>query len=169
MGKYFNHNVNKDNKNKDLLLKVLIAIVAVVFAIAILYGAYGIHITRQYQIFEQDYTTSLNHARRNGGLTVHRDGDSWRLSNETGSQIYTQIIDAGPGKPQKSEPKEDMIHLSFPDGSEMKLCRVEIMEEARLQDQGIFISFKNKAGKVYMYDTDRIDVDLFMRWFNKPE
>ena len=169
MSKYFGHNVTKDNTNKDLLLKVLIAIVVIVFAVAVIYGAYGLHITRQYQLFVEDYTTSLNHARRNGGLTVHRGGETWRLDNDTGSRIYTDVLDADSWKPQKKEPNEDMIELIFPDGAEMKVCEVEIMEEARIRDQGIFIYYMNKDGKVYMYDTDRIDVESFMGYFRNPE
>ena len=159
---YFGFNPRKGKLKRDILLIVLTLVVVIALVVSIIPAIYGINATQNHRIFVDEYTTSLNHARKNGGLRATQGNETWRVSNDFGSMIYTQIVDAGMGKPQKEAPaSEEFTVFAFPDGSELMLCQTEIMEKSRIQDQGVYIAFTNKEGKIFQYDTDRIDVEKF--------
>ena len=157
-------------KKKDGMLALWIAVVVILFLIVGIPAVRGIHEVHRYRTFVNEYTDSLNHARKNGGVTVGTvEEDVWRMTADQGSRLYTLIIDAGMGKPQKEDPAGKYYYLTFPNGSELRLCEVEIMEKSRKQDKGLFISFENKDNTVYMYDTDNIDVDLVLAILSKKQ
>ena len=166
---YKDFNIDK-KKKKDMLLGVWIAVVVILFLIVGIPAVKGLREVHKYKNFVNDYTESLNHARRNGGVTVETvEEDCWTMTESQGSRLYTMIMDAGMGKPQKDDPEGVFYYLTFPNGSELRLCEVEIMEKARKRDTGIFISFENTDNIIYRYDTDNIDVDDVLALLSKKQ
>lgn len=123
----------------------------------------SVKMAHDYKTFVKEYTDTLNYARRHGGGKVEFGGKTHTLSNDKASRMYTYILDAGMGKPIKEVPDADVYTIRFPDGASLRLWETEITEKSRIKDEGVAISFTNKEGKVYQYDTDMIDNDSFLR------
>lgn len=154
----------KGRKTKrDVLLAVSVIAFIVILCVTTLPLAQMIKMGHDYRKYVDAFTDSLTDARKKGGLTATwgPQGDfMWRLTNDQGSHLYTVLLDAGMGKPQKEMPdREDSLFLTFPDGAVMSLWRTEITERSRERDIGLFVRFTSNDGRVWMYDTDRIDPD----------
>lgn len=153
--------MKSNQKKKDSMLRWMIALVVVLLVFGALSVGYFVKLSQNHKTFVKEYTTTINHARRNGGILATQGEESWEMPYDAASDIYSMIIEGGMGKPQKAMPAGEVTTLNFPDGTELKLLKTEIMEKARRRDEGVFISFTNKEGNLYQYDTDRIDTDRF--------
>lgn len=154
--------VHGKRTKKDMAILAAIVIVAVVFLIYLGTVIFGVIHTNRYLRFVDEFTTSANIARRNGGIEVVHGDDRFTLSLNNGSYVYKCILDAGMGKPQEEPPGDgDIYILYFHDGAMMELCATEIMEQTRQSDVGVFIRYTNTKGEVYCYDTDLIEPKYF--------
>ena len=160
--------VEKKGSKKDALIWGAALLAFIFLMVNIIPIVQSTFIVRRWHKFVEDFTDSVNHAHKNGGITVVHGDEEYHLERSNASDIYMFLVDTGMGKLQKKDPEgADMYILKFPDGSEMKCCEVEIMEETRVNDQGVYISFTNTEGEVYRYDTDLLDPKLFLRRVEK--
>ena len=143
---------------RDMLLGVCIIAFIAILCFTTLPLAQMIKMTHDYRKYVDTYTDSLTDARRRGGLMAEMEGRPWRLTNDQGSRLYTVLLDAGMGKPRKDAPsEEEMLVLSFPDGARMYLAETVITDKARERDLGLFVRFVSSDGRIWQYDTDRVD------------
>ena len=153
---------------KDYLIKGAIVLAVVVFILYITPIVQGVKMTNRYHRYIEELTNSVNHAHKNGGVTVEYQGETFRLEKERLSALYSIIVTTGMGKIQKSPPEgADLYTLSFPDGSKMLICETDIPEESRISDVGVYFSYTNVVGEVYQYDTDLIDPGIIRKTIRK--
>ncbi len=149
---------------KDYLIRGAIALAIIIFVIFLIAIVQSALMVNKYHKYVENYTDSINHAHKNGGIMVEHGGESFRLQKERASNLYNIVVTAGMGKTQKAPPEgADIYTLSFPDGSTMLLAETDIPEKNRENDVGVYISFTNKDGETYQYDTDLIDPGLIRK------
>ena len=153
----------KSAQKKDSRMRIVIVVVVVFMVVMSIPLVKSVTMAHDYRNFVDTYSKALNYARKNSGVKVEVNGETYTLSSDKASRMFTYIVDAGMGKPIKEMPEGDTYTLKFPDGCSMKVSETVITEKSRLKDEGIAISFTNKEGKIYQYDTDRIDNDGFLK------
>lgn len=150
--------MKKKRTKKDIGILVAIIAVVFVFAFTCIPAVYMTYLGHRHQVYIGKLTDSFYHARLNGGVMATYLDETYHLVPNEASSIYTNIINAGVGKPRKEPPaNEDLIEISFPDGAKLTLSGTEIMEKARKVDYGLYVKFETADGEVFEYDTDALE------------
>ncbi|MBR3053098.1 MAG: hypothetical protein IKG59_03115 [Firmicutes bacterium] len=145
----------RSKRKKDIMLPLVILIGIVLIAAVVTPIAKPILQKTRFEKFQEDFTESLNYSKDNGNIIIEKDGRVHSLDPDTASWLYYMLANIGMGTPvSASEEPECEIRMTFPDGAEMKLGEMEVKQGPRAGRMGIFVYFKNAAGKEYRYYSD---------------
>ena len=105
-----------------------------------------------------------NEAKEQGGLYVRQDGRQFR-AREPASRLYLEVSAAGMGKRQNSAPKSvPDAELEFGNGCILRFWGLDVWDGYNRQwVPGVFVWYRGANGKIYMYDTDRMQWQTLVR------
>ena len=119
---------------------------------------------RQYRHFISGLGESVQYAKEQGGLYVRQDGRQFR-AREPASRLYLEVSAAGMGKRQNSAPKSvPDAELEFGNGCILRFWGLDVWDGYNRQwVPGVFVWYRGANGKIYMYDTDRMQWQTLVR------
>lgn len=119
----------------------------------------------RYHGFVQDLAVSFVYGEENEVLTLKSGDEEWSVRKEQAGTLYTLIVDTGMGHPRKPIPDVAGLTLDFGDGSALQLWPTVIKEKGRQNDTGVLIRYTRSDGKVFSYDTDRLQYEKLVQVF----
>ncbi len=146
--------MHRKRTQRDGLLLVLILVMLATFAVAIFPIAFSMAKTARHKEFVKDLTESCYQTRKSGAVAEWEE-ETFQISKDSVSDLYTLIMDAGMGKTQRKTPDESPLVIHFRDDAVLRLWEVEISEKSRQRDYGVFLQYQGANGKIYQYDTDK--------------
>ena len=156
--------MKKNTSKTDYPLLLRLLLVVVVFAIVITPIVLSARATRRFNHFKAEYLETMTTARQNKRVFVTTDGETYKLPVEKASALYALLLDCGMGKEQKEIPEGEPIRLDFGGSASMDFWEVEIPEESRERDYGVFVRYQEKDGYFYQYDTDRLGFETVVQY-----
>lgn len=102
--------------------------------------------------------------RRREVCTSGRTGRQFRARGPA-SRLYLELNTAGMGKRQNSAPKSvPDAELEFGNGCILRLWEQDVWDGYNRQwVPGVFVWYRGANGKIYMYDTDRMQWQTLVR------
>lgn len=151
-------------RKRDRKLHILIAIGLILVLAAFIPIPWAMHLQRQYRHFINGLGESVQYAKEQGGLYVRRDGRQFR-AREPASRLYLEVNAAGMGKRQSSAPDSAPdAELEFGDGCILRFWDLDVWDGYNRQwVPGVFVWYRGANGKIYMYDTDRMQWQTLVR------
>ena len=148
----------------DRKLHILIAIGLILVLAAFIPILWAAHLQRQYRHFISGLGESVQYAKEQGGLYVRQDGRQFR-AREPASRLYLEVSAAGMGKRQNSAPKSvPDAELEFGNGCILRFWGLDVWDGYNRQwVPGVFVWYRGANGKIYMYDTDRMQWQTLVR------
>ncbi len=151
-------------RKRDRKLHILIAIGLILVLAAFIPILWAAHLQRQYRHFISGLGESVQYAKEQGGLYVRQDGRQFRARGPA-SRLYLELNTAGMGKRQNSAPKSvPDAELEFGNGCILRLWEQDVWDGYNRQwVPGVFVWYRGANGKIYMYDTDRMQWQTLVR------
>jgi len=146
----------KRKTRRDFALFGSIVLAAGVLAFALYPIITGGVTTRNYQVFVDNYTSSMGSARTANSAVVQLNGEQYRVTADAAGKVYNLLLIGGMGKPQKQAPEGEPAALLFPDGSSIEFWEVQIPEKVAKNETGLFVRYTKEDGYLYQYDTDKL-------------
>ena len=155
----------KPGKEWKLFSVTTLAVLAMVFAIALFVGGYMYY--SSFRTFAGDFSQTTNVNYRKGGATVTTAEESFALSRENIYYIYNAIINAGRGRLGEAPSREPDAVLEYAFGGKLELWEIKLEDDAKekhgpynpIREYGLFIRYSGMNGYEYAYDTDRMTLD----------
>ena len=151
-------------RKRDPRLLACIAIALTLVLLAFFPILWAAHLQRQYRHFISGLGESVLYAKAQGSLYVRRDGRQFR-AREPASRLYLEVNAAGMGKRQSSAPDSAPdAELEFGDGCILRFWGLDVWDGYNRQwVPGVFVWYRGANGKIYMYDTDRMQWQALVR------
>ena len=151
-------------RKRDPRLLACIAIALTLVLLAFFPILWAAHLQRQYRHFISGLGESVQYAKEQGGLYVRQDGRQFR-AQEPASRLYLEVNAAGMGKRQSSAPDSAPdAELEFGDGCILRFWGLDVWDGYNRQwVPGVFVWYRGANGKIYMYDTDRMQWQTLVR------
>mgnify|MGYP000674756841 CR=1 FL=1 len=128
-------------RKRDRKLHILIAIGLILVLAAFIPILWAAHLQRQYRHFIGGRGESVQYAKEQGGLYVRHDGRQFRAP------------DSAPD-----------AELEFGDGCILRFWGLDVWDGYNRQwVPGVFVWYRGANGKIYMYDTDRMQWQTLVR------
>lgn len=151
-------------RKRDPRLLACIAIALTLVLLAFFPILWAAHLQRQYRHFISGLGESVLYAKEQGGLYVRQDGRQF-WSQDSASRLYLELNTAGMGKRQSSAPDSAPdAELEFGDGCILRFWGLDVWDGYNRQwVPGVFVWYRGANGKIYMYDTDRMQWQTLVR------
>lgn len=147
-------NVTKpDKKRKDVPLVLIVAAALLVMAAAAAPIAWTFSYRHGFETFTNDLKCSI----------IHGKHFTCNISPEGLDALYRLICSAGPGKIQNEIPDGESFTVDFGDGSSIEFVKTEIQDKSSLNDYGTFVVYIARDGRLYAYDTDKLNYGILIR------
>ena len=134
-----------------------IAIVVMLFVIALFVGGYLYYGSFRTYVGEFSQTTSINY--RKGGVTVTTGEENFELSQENIYFVYNAIVNAGRGRIAEVPQRQPDAVLEYQFGGKLELWEVKLEGGTSNREYGLFIHYLGSNGYEYAYDTDRMTLE----------
>jgi len=156
-------------RKRDRKLHILIAIALTLVLLAFFPILWAAHLQRQYRHFISGLGESVLYAKAQGSLYVRQNGRQFR-AQEPASRLYLEVNAAGMGKRQSSAPDSAPdAELEFGDGCILRFWGLDVWDGYNRQwVPGVFVWYRGANGKIYMYDTDRMQWQTLERDARHP-
>ena len=156
---------SKPKKEWKLFSVTGIAVVVMVFVIALFVGGYLYYSSFRTFAGEFSQTTSVNY--RKGAVTVTTAEETFQLATENIYFVYNCIINAGRGRLGEAPAREPDAVLEYDFGGKLELWEIKLDDgdgEKRgpydpRREYGVYIRYIGTNGYEYAYDTDRLTMD----------
>ena len=139
---------------RDRMLITWIVLAAVFFTVVLIPIVGAARYQRSFQKFVLELTEDIRFARRNASAQSLGEGGIMEVSEDAMERLFSFLVDAGPGKPQKEPPDSELVTLYFGNGASISFRYTEITEETRRNDDGTYVAYTSADGREYVYDND---------------
>ena len=147
----------KPKKEWKLFSVTGIAVVVMVFVLALLIGGYLYYGSFRTFVGEFSQMTSVNY--RKGSVTVTTEEETFELSQENIYFVYNAIVNAGRGRIAEVPQRQPDAVLEYKFGGKLELWEVQLDKTTSSREYGLFIHYLGSDGYEYAYDTDRMTMD----------
>ena len=147
----------KTVKEWRLFSVTTLAVVTMVFVIALFIGGYLYYSSFRTYVGNFSQTTSVNY--RKGGVTVTTAEETFDLTAENIYFVYNCIVNAGRGRIGEVPERQPDVVLEYEFGGKVELWEIAVENSRNDMEYGLFIRYCGVDGYEYAYDTDRLDLE----------
>ena len=126
-------------------LLILLVTVPLFFSARLFYRHHG---------FVRDLSSALVHSQT---LPAAYGEERWNVSAGSASRLFTLLVDAGAGRPDRRPPAGKELSLDLGGGICLSLWPLVSADEP-----GVWISFTRSDGSVFTYSTEKLQFDRLL-------